>query len=603
MKKYEELVNFIIKNVGGKENILDVTHCVTRLRFKLKDDSKANDEVIKSSDGVITVMRTAGQYQVVIGNHVPDVYAELLPLLNLSERNEKEEKMSFKDKVLDLISGIFFPSLSVLCASGMIKGINVLLPMIGLYGAESDLATLIAAIGDAIFYFFPIVIGYNTAKKIKMNPFTGMIIGAALVYPSIQDVDLSLFGLSVNVNYTATVLPVIVTCFIAAPIEKFFNKVLPDAIKTFMTPTFVLLIAVILGFTCIGPLVNTFSNYISIGMLSLYDVSPVIAGFIFGALWIIFVLFGVHITFIVLCIINLSQGIADPLLGASTFSAFVITGLVFAIFVKTKNKSLKSTSLSAAISGFFGVTEPALYGVLISRPVMFAVACIGSGIVGAAHSVLGLKYQQMAGLGIFEIPAFIDPVNVSGSLTKAIILSVISTVIGFVAAYFLFKDDKDTVKEKTVEVRNDEIASPVDGKVVQLSEVKDDAFASGALGKGCAVLPTSGKVVAPFDGTVLVMFPTGHAVGIVDDNGCEVLIHIGVNTVELEGKYFTKHVNVGDKVKKGQLLVEFDREEIEKAGYNTDTMVIVTNTRDYKNIATANEGTVKAGEPILVVEA
>ena len=226
MKKYEELVNFIIKNVGGKENILDVTHCVTRLRFKLKDDSKANDEVIKSSDGVITVMRTAGQYQVVIGNHVPDVYAELLPLLNLSERNEKEEKMSFKDKVLDLISGIFFPSLSVLCASGMIKGINVLLPMIGLYGAESDLATLIAAIGDAIFYFFPIVIGYNTAKKIKMNPFTGMIIGAALVYPSIQDVDLSLFGLSVNVNYTATVLPVIVTCFIAAPIEKFFNKVL-----------------------------------------------------------------------------------------------------------------------------------------------------------------------------------------------------------------------------------------------------------------------------------------------------------------------------------------------------------------------------------------
>ena len=271
MKKYEELVNFIIKNVGGKENILNVTHCVTRLRFQLKDESKANDEVLKSNNGVITVMHSAGQYQVVIGNHVGDVYKELIEQLDIKESIEPaKKKMGFKEKALDLVSGIFMPSLSVLCACGMIKGLNTILSFAGLYAADSDLYLLINAIGDCFFYFFPIVIGYNTAKKIGMNPYTGMIIGAALCYPAINGVDLTLFGLNINVSYTSTVLPVVITCFLAAPIEKGLNRVLPSVIRSFMTPTIVLLVSVIIGFIVIGPIVNVASEAVSNALLAVY---------------------------------------------------------------------------------------------------------------------------------------------------------------------------------------------------------------------------------------------------------------------------------------------------------------------------------------------
>ena len=602
MKKYEELVNFIVENVGGKNNILDVTHCVTRLRFKLKDEKIAKDDVLKSNDGIITIMHTAGQYQVVIGNHVPEVYAQLVSKLNLKPgANTTKEKMGFKEKALDLISGIFFPSLSVLCACGMIKGINTILSFAGLYTMESDIFTLINAIGDSFFYFFPIVIGYNTAKKINMNPFTGMIIGAALCYPSINDVDMNLFGLDLNVSYVSTVLPVIITCFVAAPIEKLCNRILPDVIKSFMTPTIVLMISVILGYMFIGPVVNGFSNIVSSTLLNICAISPALAGLIFGALWLVFVVMGIHIRFVVLCIINLSQGIPDPLIAASVFSAFVVAAIVFAVFIKTKDIKLKGACLSAGISGMFGITEPALYGILISRPVMFGIACLVSGIAGGIGGFFGLQYYQMAGLGIFEIPALLPATGTGTVLIQAIGVSVVSFVVAFILAFMFYKE-KEEETSVDIELRNEEIYAPVSGKVVPLSEVKDDAFATGALGKGCVIQPSDGKVYAPFDGTVLVMFPTGHAVGMINEDGCEVLIHIGINTVELEGKHFIKHVKVGDRVSKGQLLVEFDQKAIEKEGYATDIIVVVSNTKDYKNIVLKNTGSVETGSPILLAE-
>ncbi|MBQ8068175.1 MAG: PTS glucose transporter subunit IIA [Solobacterium sp.] len=607
MKKYEDLVNYIIRNVGGKENITDVTHCVTRLRFKLKDESRANDEALKANDGVITVMRSAGQYQVVIGNHVPDVYAELTEKLDLKNKSAAEpaKKMSFKEKALDLISGIFFPSLSILCACGMIKGINTICSFAGLYGAESDFYNLVNAIGDSFFYFFPIVIGFNTAKKLNMNPYLGLVIGAALCYPTIQDVDLHILGMNVNVNYTTTVLPVIITCFIAAPIERFLNRVIPDVIKSFAVPTVVLLISVILGFVFIGPVVNAVSAVISQSLLSLYGMSPVLAGIVFAALWQIFVIFGIHITFIVLCIINLSEGNPDPLLASQVFVAFATSAVVLAIFFRTKNKSLKSTCIPAFISGIFGITEPALYGITISRPLMFAVSCIGAGLSGALCGFFGFKYYQMAGLGLFELPALLPAEGTGAVLTKAIMVMIITFVFSFVLAFLLYKEDKtaEETETKTVTAGQSGIASPVKGTVIPLSEVSDDAFASGALGKGCAVRPSEGKVYAPFDGTVLVMFPTGHAVGLVDDNGCEVLIHIGINTVSLEGKYFTKHVNIGDHVKKGQLLVEFDNEAIKKEGYSTDTIVLVSNTKDYASVTCTDASETDAGSLLITAAA
>lgn len=585
MVKYEELVNFIIKNIGGKENVISLTHCVTRLRFQLKDESKANDEVLKANDGIITVMHTAGQYQIVIGNHVGDVYETILPKLGLSgEVVETKNKTSIKDKFVDLVSSIFMPAIGMLCACGMIKGLNTILSFAGIYSSTSGLYTLIDAIGDSIFYFFPVIIGYTSTKKFKLTPFVGMVIGLALCYPTINGADLSIVGIQMNVSYTSTVLPVILTVAVAAPMERLLNKYIPDVVKSFLTPMIVILLSTILGYMIIGPVANTVAGWLSDGVLSLYSISPVLAGIVFGGLWQVFVVFGVHITFIVLAIMNLAAGHPDPILSLQAFVAFSQTAVVLAIFLKTKQKKLKSICFPAIISGVFGVTEPAIYGITLQRLPMFVISCIGGSLSGAYAAFAGLKYQQMAGMGIFEMPAMFPQNGTGAAMFQCVIASAFAIIPTFIAAYVFYRDDHK--EDNVTESLSEEVNQPIEGKIIPLNQVEDDAFSQEVLGKGIAIIPSEGKVYAPFDGTVITLFPTKHAIGIVSDNGCEVLIHIGMNTVQLNGKYFTSHVQQGDKVKKGQLLVEFDIDHILQVGYNLETPVIITNTKDYSNINT-----------------
>ena len=585
MVKYEELVNFIIKNIGGKENVISLTHCVTRLRFQLKDESKANDEVLKANDGIITVMHTAGQYQIVIGNHVGDVYETILPKLGLSgEVVETKNKTSIKDKFVDLVSSIFMPAIGMLCACGMIKGLNTILSFAGIYSSTSGLYTLIDAIGDSIFYFFPVIIGYTSAKKFKLTPFVGMVIGLALCYPTINGADLSIVGIQMNVSYTSTVLPVILTVDVAAPMERLLNKYIPDVVKSFLTPMIVILLSTILGYMIIGPVANTVAGWLSDGILSLYSISPVLAGIVFGGLWQVFVVFGVHITFIVLAIMNLAAGHPDPILSLQAFVAFSQTAVVLAIFLKTKQKKLKSICFPAIISGVFGVTEPAIYGITLQRLPMFVISCIGGSLSGAYAAFAGLKYQQMAGMGIFEMPAMFPQNGTGAAMFQCVIASAFAIIPTFIAAYVFYRDDHK--EDNVTESLSEEVNQPIEGKIIPLNQVEDDAFSQEVLGKGIAIIPSEGKVYAPFDGTVITLFPTKHAIGIVSDNGCEVLIHIGMNTVQLNGKYFTSHVQQGDKVKKGQLLVEFDIDHILQEEYNLETPVIITNTKDYSNINT-----------------
>lgn len=585
MVKYEELVNFIIKNIGGKENVISLTHCVTRLRFQLKDESKANDEVLKANDGIITVMHTAGQYQIVIGNHVGDVYETILPKLGLSgEVVETKNKTSIKDKFVDLVSSIFVPAIGMLCACGMIKGLNTILSFAGIYSSTSGLYTLIDAIGDSIFYFFPVIIGYTSAKKFKLTPFVGMVIGLALCYPTINGADLSIVGIQMNVSYTSTVLPVILTVAVAAPMERLLNKYIPDVVKSFLTPMIVILLSTILGYMIIGPVANTVAGWLSDGILSLYSISPVLAGIVFGGLWQVFVVFGVHITFIVLAIMNLAAGHPDPILSLQAFVAFSQTAVVLAIFLKTKQKKLKSICFPAIISGVFGVTEPAIYGITLQRLPMFVISCIGGSLSGAYAAFAGLKYQQMAGMGIFEMPAMFPQNGTGAAMFQCVIASAFAIIPTFIAAYVFYRDDHK--EDNVTESLSEEVNQPIEGKIIPLNQVEDDAFSQEVLGKGIAIIPSEGKVYAPFDGTVITLFPTKHAIGIVSDNGCEVLIHIGMNTVQLNGKYFTSHVQQGDKVKKGQLLVEFDIDHILQEEYNLETPVIITNTKDYSNINT-----------------
>ena len=388
MGKYENLAKSIIANVGGKENIISINHCITRLRFVLKDEAKANDDVLKNMDGVVTVMKAGGQYQVVIGNHVPEVYKDVCAVAGV-KGNAKEEapKMSFGEKVLDLITGIFMPSISLLCACGIIQGILTLCTMAGILTDTDGLYQILNAAGQVMFYFFPVVIGFNTSKKLGGNPYLGMMLGAGLIYPAIQGVDLMVFGMTVNASYTSTVFPIILLCAVAVPFEKLLNKVIPDVIKTFVTPVIVLMVCLPLGFCVIGPIASMIAAGLNTFFATVHGFSPIIACAAIAASWQVLVMFGVHNVLIMTFIVGLISGMPQPLMAALGVCTFVQTGAVIAIWAKTKNKKLKNVALPAWISGIFGVTEPAIYGVTLPHGKQFVLTCAVSAVMGAIASI------------------------------------------------------------------------------------------------------------------------------------------------------------------------------------------------------------------------
>lgn len=606
MGKYEGLVKDIIKNIGGKENINSLTHCVTRLRFVLNDEAKANDDVLKNMDGVVTVIKSAGQYQVVIGNHVPDVYKEVCAQAGIpgSAPSQDGPKLSFKDKIFDTITGIFMPSIAVMTAVGMLKGFLALAVFLGWMSDTTGIYTLIYNISDALFLFMPVVIGYTSANKFGMDPMVGLAIGAALMYPDLQNVDLDIFGRIINVSYTGTVLPIIVTNIIAAFLYKKLNKVIPDVVKTFFTPLIVIVICAPLGFLAIGPAANAVADWLLNVIMSIYSFSPIVAGLVLGGLWQVMIMFGVHTIFAITAIITLMSGNPTPIFALIFTVSFAQTATVFAIWLKTKNKKLKSIALPAWISGIFGVTEPAIYGVTLPRVKQFVISCIGGALGGAYIGAVGILHWQMAGMGIFAIPGFIQVGGDTGRILMHVGISlVISMGFSFVATIFTFRDEK--VKEEVVEKKElngeENISAPIQGKVIPLSKVEDQAFAGGDLGNGVAIIPSVGEIKAPFDGEITTLFPTLHAIGITGDNGIEMLIHIGFDTVKLNGKPFTAKVKQGDHVKKGDLLITFDIEKIKAAGCGITTPIIITNTANYLDVVPKDIEEAKFGDNIITI--
>lgn len=607
MGKYEQLAKDIVKNVGGKENVISLTHCVTRLRFQLKDEGIANTDVLKNMDGVVTVMQTAGQYQVVIGNHVPDVFKDVCEVAGISggAGEGPKVKRKFSEAALDVISGIFMPSIGILCAAGILKGVNILLDMGGLVTTDSGLGQLLAAGADAMFWFFPIILGFNAFKKLGGNPYLGMTLGAALVYPAIQGIDLNVLGFTINATYSSTMLPIVVLAFVAVPFEKLLNKIIPDVVKTFVVPAIVIMVCVPLGFCIIGPAANMLGEWINNLIQGAYGFSPIVAGILIGFLWQLLVMVGCHVLVVLPMMMGLMAGVEQPLMAVIAFPSFVQTGAVLAIWLKTKNHKLKNIALPAWISGIFGVTEPAIYGVTLPNGKQFLLTCAGAGVIGGLVILLGVSQYTMGGMGVFAIPAMISEGNASGSLISAVIVAVAAVVIGFVVAFLTYRDSKteDTKPSAkgAVEIKKEELASPLSGKVIPLSEVKDEAFSGEALGKGIAIEPSDGNVYAPCDGTVMTLFPTKHAIGIVSDHGAEVLIHLGVDTVQLNGEHFTAHVAQGDKIKQGQLLVSFDKKAITDAGYSLTTPIIITNTNDYLDIVSMENNTITKGDTLLTL--
>ncbi|MBR3839652.1 MAG: PTS transporter subunit EIIB [Erysipelotrichales bacterium] len=450
MGKYENLAKDIIDNVGGKENIISLTHCVTRLRFQLKDNSLAQTEVLKNMKGVVTVIISAGQYQVVIGNHVPDVFKDVCAVAGISVDSVSDagKPMTIGQKTLDLVTGIFMPSISILCATGILKGINVILDMVGLVTTASGLGQLLAAAADAMFLFFPVILGFNSFKKLGGNTYLGMTLGAAMCYPAIQGATLNVFGMDVTATYTSTVLPIILLSFVAVPFEKWLNKIVPDVIKTFVVPATVLAVMLPLGFCVIGPVANAAANGINALFAVANSFSPVLTGALMAGLWQILVLFGIHTVVGITMIVGLIMGQAQPLMASMTMCSFVTTGAVIAIWLKTKDQQLKNVALPAWISGVFGVTEPAIYGVTLQNGYQFGLTCVISAVMGAITRIVGANMYIKAGIGIFSIPGMIDPANSSKSLLIVILLILGSVAAGFVGAFLTFKDKECTAEEQ-----------------------------------------------------------------------------------------------------------------------------------------------------------
>lgn len=669
MGKYENLAREIVRNVGGRENVSSLTHCITRLRFKLKDESKANDDVIKNMNGVVTVMKSGGQYQVVIGNHVPDVYADVMPLLGLEEGEVSQADQadvlsgSLFNRAIDVISGIFQPILGIMAACGMVKGLNALFVAMGLYTSACGGYLVLNAIGDGLFNFLPLFLGYTAAKKFNLKPMVGLVVGAIMCYPTVQGSALSaggnalytlfsgsmfesqvyttFFGIPmIAMDYTGTVIPVIFVVYFASICDKFFRRFVPDLVKFFFVPMLTLLVAIPAGFLLIGPLATFGSTIIAEAVMTVRNFSPMLAGAIVGLTWQILVIFGLHWGFIPVYINNIMTNGYDNVMMPFFACTFATSAVVLAIFFKTKNRQLKEMALPNFISGIFGVTEPAIYGILLPLKKPFVISCIAGGIGGGFLGAFNFRKFMMGGMGIFEFPAMIEPDGGMGNLIVAVIGVTISMVIGFAATMLLYKEDsaaaaagaggsgasgntgmapgkngEDTnagkgdvpaqsrklTVEKTPVMNQVEIVSPIKGKVLKLEAVKDDAFASGVLGKGAAILPEEGKVFAPADGEVSALFPTLHAIGIRTDDGIEILIHIGLDTVQLGGEGFEAMIKQGDRVKKGQLLVTFDQQFIAGKGYCLETPVLITNTDSFLDVVETSKGRVDAGEHLISV--
>lgn len=645
MGKYETLAKDIVKNVGGKENVVSLTHCITRLRFKLKDESRANDEVLKNMSGVVTVMKSGGQYQVVIGNHVPEVYADVMPLLGLEEAGsaapaEDAPKGSIFNRLIDVLSGIFQPILGIMAACGMVKGLNALFVAMGLYGDACGGYLVLNAIGDGLFYFMPLFLGYTAAKKFNLKPMLGLVIGAIMCYPTIQNSTLEaggaalytlfagtlfesqvytdFFGIPmIAMDYTSTVIPVIFVVYFASKCEKFFSKFIPDLVKFFFVPMLTLVVTIPVGLLLIGPLATFGSSIIAGAVMAIRNVSPMLAGAIVGLTWQILVIFGLHWGFIPVYINNIMTNGYDNVMMPFFACTFATSAVVLAIFLKTKNRQMKEMALPNFISGIFGVTEPAIYGILLPLKKPFIISCIAGGIGGGFYGAFNFRKFMMGGMGIFEFPAMIEPDGSMGNLIVAVTGVVITMIIAFTATMILYKEKPEEAEnapvleetaEKTEEKAGGErlvnqitIVNPIQGEVIKLEEVKDDAFASGILGKGAAIRPSEGTVYAPLDGEVTVLFPTLHAIGFKADSGVELLIHIGLDTVQLEGQGFEALIKQGDRVKQGQPLIRFDKAFIESKGYSTETPVIVSNTDAYLDVVAVAEGVTAPGQPLLKV--
>ncbi len=613
---YRSLAGDILQQVGGEENITSAAHCATRLRLKLRDESKANKAAIENLPGVITVMQAGGQYQVVIGNNVPLVYEELGRITKLGDAahtGEAGPKGNLFNQFIELISSIFQPMLWPLAGAGLLKAFLSLFTQLGWLDATTQTYTILAAAADGLFYFLPIFLAVTAAKRFRTNQFTSMALAAALVYPTIIALQaagepVSFLGIPVvMMNYTSSVIPIIVAVWLQGYLERFLNRVLPSAIRNFTTPLLVILVMVPVVLMTVGPLTTYAAQGISTGINAIFGFAPWLAGVVLGGFWQVFVLFGLHWGLVPVMINDLStQGyslLTGPLLAAVLAQA----AAMLAVFFRTRSAKRKQVAGPAALSGFLaGITEPGIYGVNLPLKLPFYFGIAGGAIGGAIAAAGGSAADSFVFPSLLAIPAF---ANV-GNFTLQVIGTSIAIAIAFALTWVFGPRetaDVDAAPEVVPTAASDvpanavDVIAPVAGTAVAMDQVNDKVFASGTMGGGLGIVPTDGQVFAPVSGTVVVAMKSGHAFGIKTDHGVEVLVHIGINTVELDGRHFTSHVAKGQQVEQGDLLAVVDLKAIEEAGYDTTTVVVVTNTKKLTDVTPVTAGPIGRGDTAITV--
>ena len=613
----------IVDAVGGLGNIKTARHCATRLRLELRDEDKAATDTVKGLKGVLTVVQAGGQYQVVIGNDVPFVYARIAERLEgggAVEEVEDNSNKSILSRFIDLVTGLFHPILWPLAGAGLFKAFVSMFATFGWLNSESTEYVVLNAASDALIYFLPLLLAISAAKRFKTNQFTSMAIAGALVYPSIvaltaAEGPLTFFGIPlVIMSYTSSVIPIIVGVWVQGYLERFLIRTLPGSIRNFTTPLLCMLIMVPLILLTIGPATTILANAIADGITWLFHVAPWLGGALMGGLWQVFVIFGLHWGFVPILVQQLSTGyaiIAGPLAGAVLAQA----AATFAVWIRTKDHDTRELAGPSAFSGFLsGITEPGIYGVNLPRKLPFYFGIAGGAIGGVFAGISGAGTTAFVFPSLIALPAYLSTPN----LPLFFIGLALSVGIGFLGT--LFWGVKDPVPaEVTSEAAEVPAAtaaasapvaavgtevivrSPMDGTLVAIADVPDPVFASGAMGAGIGVEPTSGTVYSPVTGTIIVTMGTGHAYGIRTDEGVEVLVHVGIDTVNMKGDGFEPKVAQGDHVNAGDVLVEVDLAKIAEAGYSTTTVVIITNTATQKEVAPASAGTVTHDDTALIV--
>lgn len=616
-----KLANEILKNIGSETNIQSLVHCVTRLRFKLVDNNKANKAVIENLEGVLSVVESGGQFQVVIGNKVGEVYKEIMKLMksvdeNIEKGNEVKEKSNIFYKILDLISSIFAPVLAILASVSLLKSLLSILVSLNYISISSSTYEIFHVIEDSALYFMPILIAITAAKKFQASEFIAVTLGAILVNPGIIDIinknNFYFFGIPVKgIDYNFTFIPIIVAVWLLAKLEKFLDKAINDNLKLFFKPLICLVIIAPLTFIVIGPIAKMLTEAVGAGYNFIYNLSPILFGAIVGGFWQALVIRGIHWGAMPIVINNLSLYGVDTIMALAISGSVGQAGAVLGVLLKTKNRSGRKSAISTIPTGLLGVTEPTIYSVTLKYRTPFICGSIGGAVGGAIAG-----YSGSAAMG-YIIPGFLTLPVYFGKGFEGIVIAVITSyVLSAILSFIYFKDSKEKEnKNSNVDIeskiksedKNDSknfikteiILSPMKGKLIDLSQVSDQVFAEGTLGKGVAIVPSEGKLVSPVDGVVSVVFPTGHAIAITSDDGAEILMHIGFDTVSLNGKYFNIHAIQDEKVKKGDILVEFDIVNIKKERFDITTPVVITNSDSYFEVNQIKEGFVTQGDEIL----